>query len=401
MYDRKRIWWMNCAVVVCVASGLSLSTARTYGDEPKQDEKKQAEPAKDAPKTDAPSDDQPVPEKMTPRRTSREAAPTPTVTLAPGEAPIATFDTPVHDFGRTRAGTEVKYDYTFRNTGTGPLEILKVKPGCGCTTAGEHTRIVQPDEEGVIPIKLRPGDHAGPVDKRITVTTNSPIKEIVTLEIKGTVWSPIQVTPRSAAFGRLTPDRVSTGTTRNLTIVNNLDDPMKPGSVTSSSDAFVGELKPVEEGKKYELVVTLTDKVVGGNNSAKLTIDTGLVDPKVIDVQAYAFMSPPVDVTPAKLVLPKPRSAELVRTFYIRSNTANPLEVTDLKCTTDALKLELVDLRGDKRTYRLSVTIPADYDPPAQGDEISFKTDDASMPIGTIPVTGTFTTGDPAMPTNS
>ncbi|MCB9856685.1 MAG: DUF1573 domain-containing protein [Phycisphaerales bacterium] len=401
MNDRKRTWWLHCIVAVCIASGLNLAAARTFGDEPKPDEKKQAEPVKDAPKADEMNEDQPVPEKMTPRR-NREAVPQPTVQLKPGEMPIATFETPVYDFGQARAGTEITHDYKFKNTGTGDLEILRVKPGCGCTTAGEHTKIVKPGGEGVIPIKLKPGDHAGPVNKRITVSTNIPGKDsTIILEIKGTVWSPVQVTPRSAAFGRLTPDRAAAGTTRTLTIVNNLDAAMKPGAVSSSNDGFVGELKPLEDGKKYELIVTLTDKIVGGNNSAKLMFDTGLEDPKSVDVQAYAFMSPPVDVTPAKLVLPKPRSAELVRTFYIRSNTPKALEVTDLKCTTDALKLELVDLRGDKRTYRLSVTIPAAYEPPAQGDEISFKTDEPSMPIGSIPVTGTLTTGDQPMPTKS
>ncbi|MBK8269952.1 MAG: DUF1573 domain-containing protein [Planctomycetes bacterium] len=38
------------------------------------------------------------------------------------------FDTPIYDFGKVRAGPDVEHDYWFTNTGTGPLEILRVKP---------------------------------------------------------------------------------------------------------------------------------------------------------------------------------------------------------------------------------------------------------------------------------
>lgn len=54
--------------------------------------------------------------------------PQPTVILKPGEVPGIRFDTPIYDFGKVRAGPDVEHDYWFTNTGTGPLEILRVKP---------------------------------------------------------------------------------------------------------------------------------------------------------------------------------------------------------------------------------------------------------------------------------
>ncbi len=55
--------------------------------------------------------------------------PKPTVVLKPGEVPAIKFDVPIYDFGRVRAGEDVIHDFWFTNTGTGPLEILRVKPG--------------------------------------------------------------------------------------------------------------------------------------------------------------------------------------------------------------------------------------------------------------------------------
>jgi hypothetical protein len=56
-------------------------------------------------------------------------APPSTITLKPGEVPGIKFDTQIYDFGRIRAGSDVEHDYWFTNTGTGPLEILAVRPG--------------------------------------------------------------------------------------------------------------------------------------------------------------------------------------------------------------------------------------------------------------------------------
>jgi len=55
--------------------------------------------------------------------------PKPTVTLKPGEVPKIDFDTPEYKFGRVRSGSDIIHEFWFTNTGTGPLEILSVKPG--------------------------------------------------------------------------------------------------------------------------------------------------------------------------------------------------------------------------------------------------------------------------------
>lgn len=65
---------------------------------------------------------------ITPRKAGAQL-PRPTIVLKPGEVPAVEFDTPTYNFGRIRAGTDIRHDFWFTNTGTGPLEILAVKPG--------------------------------------------------------------------------------------------------------------------------------------------------------------------------------------------------------------------------------------------------------------------------------
>src|SRR5262249_8072316 len=68
-------------------------------------------------------------------------------------APRIQFSTPTFDFGKVEAGTAIKHDFIFTNTGNAVLEIRDVKPSCGCTTAGQWDRLVQPGKTGSIPVK--------------------------------------------------------------------------------------------------------------------------------------------------------------------------------------------------------------------------------------------------------
>ncbi len=321
-------------------------------------------------------------------QSAEPSADAPTVVLKAGERPAVSFAAPVHDFGRRRGGDDITHTYRFTNTGTGSLEILRVAPGCGCTTAGDYTRVVAPGETGEIPIRLKAPDHGGPVSKQIVVTTNIPGRDAtITLEIRGVIWLPVQVTPRSAAFGRLMPDADGPAPSRKLTLVNNMPTPMRIGRVTSSSPTFNATIEPLIEGEKYALHVTVATPLAPGNHAATLTVETGLPDPATIQIQAYAYLSPPVEITPTQLILQSPRNGPLTQAFYVRSNTPRAIMVSDLSASTDAMKLELTDVTGDGRTFRITVTVPADYLPPAQGDEIRFKTIDPALPVGRIPVT--------------
>jgi len=431
----------EAAIGACLCIGLtSIKSATAFAEEPKAAAARQADqPKPDAPKADAPKPGAPkldaARQRINASRRGQRAIrqtgasdnfvgppiagakpavapvkpgaeiPKPTVVLKPGEVPGVKFDTPVYDAGKVRGGTPLEHDYWFTNTGTGPLEILRVKPSCGCTVAGQYDKVVKPGETGKIPIKVNAGASTGAISKSITINTNAPGPEAqITLQIKGEVWQAVQVTPSSAAFGRITSAQADAGSSRKLTLVNNVEGELKPGTPTSSSPQFKAELTPLEGGKKYELTITMVPPLKAGNNSGKIDITTGLKDTPTVSVPVYAFVTAAVDVTPVNLTLTPARAAELTRQFYIRSNVDKPIKISELKSTSPDLKLELSDVK-DAKTYRLAVTIPPAYKPTAGVDQITFNTDDPSVPQITIPISEiapmrppvTAKTGNPAM----
>lgn len=311
-----------------------------------------------------------------------------TVTLKPGEVPAIKFDTPIYDFGRIRAGQDVVHDFWFSNTGTGPLELLRVRPSCGCTQAGAHDKIVQPGQTGKIPIKMSTGHAAGPVNKTVMVSTNVTGEgSNVTLQIKGEVWQPLQTTPTSASFGRLTAESMKSATLeRKLTIVNNTETKAVLADIKSSSPSFKAEVKELEAGKKFELTVSVVPPLSPGVVSGTIDIATGVTDMPKLQVPVSAYVTADVEITPNQLTLATNRPGAMQRQFFVRNNSARSLKISDLKASNEILKVSILETQPVGMAYRVSLDIPADYQIPEKGDTITFKTDNTGMPNVTIPI---------------
>jgi hypothetical protein len=113
-----------------------------------------------------------------------------------GSAPKIVFAIPIYDFGRVKAGELVKYTYVFTNIGAAMFQISNVQVSCGCTTSGEWTHQVEPGKTGNIPIQFNSANFSGAVGKTITVTCNDTNQPAVILQIKGTIWKPIDLNPQ-------------------------------------------------------------------------------------------------------------------------------------------------------------------------------------------------------------
>jgi hypothetical protein len=323
--------------------------------------------------------------------------PEPTVVLKPGEVPAVKFDQPNYDFGRIPAGTAVRLDFWFTNAGNGPLEILKVQPSCGCTVAGAYDRIVPPGESGKIPLVLHTGKTSGRASKSITVFTNVPGADgTLQLQINGETWLPLEANPASASFGRLTREQAAKGDVRKVTLVNNVPTPANLTDVRCSNSAFTAQVAVLEPGRKFELTVNLAPQEKPGSVSGTVDFSTGLTESPTMQLPVSAFIAPDLEVSPDRFFLPGGRTAPMTREFFVRNNASQPLKVTEVSVTNPALKTNLQEMQPGTQ-YRITVEVPADFDAPPIGEEITFKTDSTATPQGEIPIIGQ--PAQPAQPT--
>jgi len=291
----------------------------------------------------------------------------------------------VHDFGEIREGDVVKHKFVFSNTGSGTLEITRVSTSCGCTTATEWDRVIGPREKGTIPVEFDSRTISGNVMQTVTVISTDPERGTVTLQLKGSIWAPIKLSPRSVVFQY---DAMSpTGETKVVKIVNNLKEPLVLSDPEWKQTAFRAELEEVTAGKEYALRITTVPPVGRGTISAPITLRTSLTNHPRLSVHALAVERQPFTVSPSRILLPaKPLSAPNRPAVTIRNLSADSLSLSEATINVPGVKVELEEVEPG-RLFRLTPTFPQGFvlrsTPPVK---LSLKTSHPRRPVVQIPV---------------
>jgi len=91
------------------------------------------------------------------------------------------------DFGKIKKGDKVEHVYEITNTGTNPLVISEVRPGCGCTVPDFTKEPILPGKKGKITLHFDSSNFEQNVQKYADVFANvekSPIKLTFTANIQ-------------------------------------------------------------------------------------------------------------------------------------------------------------------------------------------------------------------------
>src|SRR5688500_18096471 len=90
-----------------------------------------------------------------------------------------------YDFGKTKVGVPVAYEFRFTNTGLVPLIISSVKASCGCTVTAYTKDPVEKGASGFVRATYDAAK-AGIYSKTISILANTP-EGTVLLTIKGEI----------------------------------------------------------------------------------------------------------------------------------------------------------------------------------------------------------------------
>jgi hypothetical protein len=307
----------------------------------------------------------------------------PAVTNVPG--PKIRFATPLYDFGRARAGEPVKYTYVFTNIGDATLILTNVQPQCGCTAAGEWTRQVEPGKTGTIPIQFNTMSYNGPVFKQVTVTCNDKTQPTLFVQLKGTVFKPLDVNPQLAVLN--IPADMETASAL-VSITNNTDEPLTLQPPESNNRAFKAELKTIAEGKGYQLLVSVVPPLSQGSVQGQVTMKTSWTNMPVLSVSVYANVQPAVVVIPSHLTLPPaPLASAQTPSVMIQNNGTNVLALSEPSVNAQGVEVQLKEMEPGRKFSAL-VTFPQGFEVPAgQQVELTLKSSNPKYPVVKVPVT--------------
>lgn len=111
---------------------------------------------------------------------------------AAGKPPKIVFKEDAHDFGKIKQGTNLAYEFVFKNDGDETLTIKNVETSCGCTAALVSDKKIPAGKSGKIKVTFNSQGYGGEVVKYIYVDSDDPAQPRVQLKIAAAVNVPPQ-----------------------------------------------------------------------------------------------------------------------------------------------------------------------------------------------------------------
>lgn len=183
----------------------------------------------------------------------------------------------------------VEFDFTNRTDKT--VNVSRYDPTCSCMSVsikGGKLRY-EPGEAGVIRAEFDMGNFSGEVDKAVAVYLNDDPdgKPSVVLTTRVHIPILIAIEPKTQkwAIGGAVESKA-------VRITMNHSKPIRVTGVTSSSEAFKHELKTVEEGKTYDLVLTPLDTAKPALAIFRIETDCDIAKHRT--QQAFAVIRKPI-----------------------------------------------------------------------------------------------------------
>lgn len=187
---------------------------------------------------------------------------------------------------------KVSADFEFTNRSNKTVKVAKYDAGCSCMAVGikDGKLDYAPGESGLLRADFEMGNFSGTVDKAVALWLDDdpPEKPSVTLTIRVHIPVLVSLEPKTVKW-----ETNGDASPQTIRITMNHSEPIRVKGITTSSKAFQSELKTIEEGKLYELVVTPLDVSIPGLAIVRIETDCSVERHKV--QQAFAVVRKPLN----------------------------------------------------------------------------------------------------------
>jgi hypothetical protein len=265
------------------------------------------------------------------------------------------------------------------------LEIKGVQPSCGCTSAGDWSKTVEPGQIGKVPIQFNSANYNGPVLKTITVTSTAKDQPSTVLQLKGSIWKPIEYLPPYTVL-TIPPD--ATNASATVRIVNHMDEPLEVWQPECNNASFAIDMKTNTPGKEYSLTISGTPPFNPGSTAAKVTLKSSSTNSPVLELPFWANIQSSLNVMPAQIMLPPaPLATRTTPSITIQNNTTNHLTLAEPTLNIMGVEVQIKELQPG-RIFSVALVFPVGFEIPSgvQG-ELTLKSSDLHMPLIKVPVT--------------
>lgn len=329
---------------------------------------------------------------------------TPAQTEAVAKAPRLTVVTPVKDFGTVPKGEKLTWDFEVKNTGTADLEIIAVRPACGCTVA-KFDKIIKPGQSGKVTASVDTTNFTGPISKGVTVETNDPSTPTAQVSINAVVKPFVEAHPAGfVRYNMLQGD----AETQTILIYSEEEEPFEILKIESPQEWIRVDHKKLEAAQmlpnvgrpnqaQYRVNITAggPDAKIGPLAEKVRIVTNSKHQPEYL-VSVTGVIRPTYRVEPSGVNFGEvaPSDSAATRMVVIRSNNLKAPEsfvVTKAESSIPGVKAE-VKPTANKGEFEVTLQVGKDAKMGDLDGNVKIYTSDKVNPTVTIPVKGTIKT---------
>jgi len=182
--------------------------------------------------------------------------------------------------------TPIRETVVVKNVGTDTLQILNVRPDCGCTVAPIEKNILPPGDSTKIQIEFDIRNFTGLVTKNINIFSNDPQRPNISINMRCNVIRPFVVVPQYLSF-----DRVFVGepSTTEMQIVNNSSEDAIVRSVRVDNPEVIVNIQAENIIKKDEPFVLKATAIATRTGSIRTNIIIEIQHPEENRIEILGF----------------------------------------------------------------------------------------------------------------
>lgn len=296
------------------------------------------------------------------------------------QAPVISFETLHHDFGKVNTDRPLGYRFKVTNKGTAPLQIKRLNASCGCTSTvmDQNKWYLKPGESNAVEITFNPSGFKGLVRKSVNVESDDPQNPNVTLTFEADVIKEIMVEPGSLFFRDLSP---STQSKKTLKLVSGdgvsfqVIDVKIPGAPYLTASWH-------PEGKDIMVEVVLDGhKVPAGmrNGAEKLSIRTTHPRVPYVPVDILWDFKTLISVTPDRIVWSEPAGKEHRITLSLKHEAGKPFRILSAKPSIPQIRVNGLS-KTSVPQQEVQIVMDASVKAGTYSEEVILSLDDPDQP---------------------
>jgi hypothetical protein len=292
------------------------------------------------------------------------------------QAPIISFETLHHNFGKVNTERPLSYRFKLTNKGTAPLQIKRLNASCGCTSTvmDQNKWYLRPGESNAVEVTFNPTGFRGLVRKSVNVESDDPQNPSVTLSFEAEVIREIMVEPGALFFREMLP---STPSKKTLKLVSGDGVAFQVSDVKTPGAPYLSQAWHVE-GKDVIVEVTFDGRKVppGVRNGAdKLSIRTTHPRVPYLPVDVLWDFKTLIWSTPDRVVWTEPSGKEHRVALSLKHEAGKPFRVLSASSSNPQIRVEGIGKTSAPEQH-VQIVMAADVKAGSYSEEVVLSLDD-------------------------